>query len=255
MLTKQVIIDGINVRYYQSNHLDTNGALVFLHGWGSEALHLQTIFRDRTNFIAIDLPGFGGSDRPRGAWGVGEYASFLKELLVKLGIQNPVLVGHSFGGSIIIKYLAGGGTSPKAILISPAGLRKKGGRVVFYRALAKIFKVPFMLPGAQPLAKKIRPLFYRLIDSNDYIEAGPMIETYRKVVAEDLCADMAKIRAKTALIWGENDKATPLSQGRRTCDMIPGATLRIINNAGHFCFVDQPEVFQRVFLSELNADN
>lgn len=252
MQEKQVIVDGTNVCYYQSEELDRDNALVFLHGWGSEALHLKTIFGDCANFVALDLPGFGKSDLPPSAWTLSNYARVLKQFLAKLEIRNPVLVGHSIGGSIVIKYLAGSGDAKKAILISPAGIRKRGAKIFLYLVIAKALKIPFMLPGLRSLGKKIRPKFYKMIDSEDYIQAGNLTATYQNVIREDLSNEMKNISVKTTLIWGADDKATPLEYGKHIAELINGSTLRVIENAGHFSFLDQPEKFREIFLEETN---
>lgn len=253
MKNKNIIIGGLKINYYQSDNFNDKKAIVFLHGWQSEALHLKNIFENTNNWIAFDLPGFGKSDAPKEIWGMGEYAEFLKKILEKLGIKNPILAGHSFGGAVIIKYLAGNGAAArKIILISSAGIRERGFRIYFYKALAKIFKVLFYLPGLSLIKNYVRKFFYKVIDSEDYINAGHLLENYKKIIKEDLREEMKKIAAETVLIWGERDKDVPLKNGELMRMLIPGARFYVIKNAGHFSFVDQPEEFKKVFIKELN---
>lgn len=74
--------------------------------------------------LGIDLPGFGESEIPRKAMSVSDYAAAFKELLDELGITNPVIVAHSFGGRIALNYCAESGAE-KLILVSSAGIRKR----------------------------------------------------------------------------------------------------------------------------------
>jgi len=251
MLEKQVIIDGLNITYFQSDNLKKDAVVVFLHGWGSRAMHLKNIFDNLPNFIALDLPGFGSSDLPPIPWGVANFRDFLTNFLSKLEIENPILVGHSVGGSIIIKYLAEGGEAKKTILIAAAGIRKRGGKIFLYKIIAKVFKLIFLLPGFNIFRDKMRRKFYSAIDSVDYIEAGKMTESYKKIIQDDLTDDLQKIKTPTVLIWGENDQDTPLRHAKLMQKKIAGARLFVISGAGHFSFIDQPEKFMVIFSKEI----
>jgi pimeloyl-ACP methyl ester carboxylesterase len=248
MLEKQLIINDLNINYFQSDSLEKEGVVVFLHGWGSRAAHMKSIFENLPNFVALDLPGFGGSDLPPMPWGVGDFADFLTDFLSKLEIKNPTLVGHSVGGSIIIKYLIKGGKARKIVLIAAAGIRKRGLRIFLYKIIAKSFKLLFLLPGLHIFKDKIRKKFYSAIDSVDYIEAGKMTESYKKIIREDLTGDLSKVKTETVLIWGEKDQDTSLRHAKLMQEKIPGAKLFVIPDAGHFSFIDQPEKFKEIFL-------
>jgi pimeloyl-ACP methyl ester carboxylesterase len=202
--------------------------------------------------VSLDLPGFGKSELPKAVWTVEDYADFLKTFLEKLEIKNLIFIGHSFGGSVIIKYLAEGGEAKKIILISPSGIRKKGIKIYIWYILAKIFKIIMMLPGLSLFKDKLRKKIYKAIDSEDYIEAGRLTESYKKIIREDLREDMAKINTKTVLVWGEKDKDTPLEYGEEMHALIRNSRLFIVKNAEHFSFIDKPEEFQKIFLAEIN---
>jgi pimeloyl-ACP methyl ester carboxylesterase len=73
-----------------------------------------------------------------------------------------------------------------------------------------------------------------------------------KTVNEDLTPLLKTISAPTLLIWGENETATPLADGRMMEKHIPGSGLVILKAAGHYSFLDQPMIFSRVIRSFLN---
>lgn len=254
MIKKNIIVDNLNVTYYQSSTFTSVGALVFLHGWQSQALHLKSIFDILDNYIAIDLPGFGLSEIPPSAWGLADYANFLKALLIKLGITDPILIGHSVGGSIAIKYLSQGGSAKKIILIDSAGIRDYDNhKKLLIRLLAKGFKIiSKILPSN--FYSSLRTKIYHSIGGEDYIEAGQLVETYKKIIAEDMQHEISSIATPTSLIWGEDDKATPVEQARIINELIKNSTLNIIDNASHFPFIDQPDKFQEIFSREINAN-
>lgn len=252
MQEKQVIVEGLNINYFQSDDLRGDEAVVFLHGWGSRAAHLKSVFENLPSFVALDLPGFGSSDLPPAPWGVTDFSDFLSSFLSKLEIKNPILVGHSVGGSFILKYLSVGGVAKKVILIDSAGIRKRGLKIFLYKIIAKSFKLFFLLPGLNIFKDKIRKKFYSVIDSKDYIEAGKMTESYKKIISEDLTGVLQKINIPVVLIWGEKDEATPPWQAKLMQEKIVGSKLLVIADAGHFPFIDQPEKFRKFFLKSLS---
>lgn len=253
MVKKNIIVQNLNITYYQSSTFTPVGALVFLHGWESQALHLKTIFENFDNYIAIDLPGFGLSEKPGTAWAATEYASFFSEFIKKLYISNPTLIGHSFGGSIIVKYLSTGGEAKKIFLIDASGVRIKTARNKLLLITAKVSKLfTWVIPPK--LFKKIRKSFYNYINSTDYIEANSLKESYLKIITEDLRPDMAKIATSTVMIWGVDDKDVPLEYAKIMKNLISGSKLLEIPEAGHFPFIDQPQRFMEIFRKEIDAD-
>lgn len=248
---KTIIVDNLSICYYQSTPFAGSGALVFLHGWGSQALHFSKTLERCQSVVALDLPGFGESQMPETAWSIGDYAHFLKNFLEKLHIEHPTLVGHSFGGNIAIKYCGEFDDAQKLILIGSAGVRRKTLKKFLYLVIAKVLKVVSFIPGLSWMRESIRKSFYTAIGSEDYIQAGPLTEIYRKNVGEDLRGDMEKIKIPTTLIWGKNDDMVPLADGQLTETLIKGARLFVIPDAGHYVFLDNPSDFENIFFATI----
>lgn len=88
--------------------------------------------------------------------------------------------------------------------------------------------------------------------SADYLAASPLMrQTLVRTVNEDLAPLLPKIKAEVLLIWGENDDATPLSDGKRMEKEMPDAALVVIENAGHYAFLEQQYTFLRILSSYL----
>jgi len=251
MIEKNSIINGLNTHYYQSDMFDPHGAVVFLHGWGSQAADLKGIFSQCVNAVAIDLPGFGKSEKPRKPWTTRDYAEFLGIFLEKQDITDPILVGHSFGGSIIIKYCSTHPQVKKIILIGSAGIRNKPLRLVFYKIGATMFNLIFSLPILKTFKMRMRKKFYASIGSEDYLHAGEMKETFQNIIDEDLRKDMKKVTAEALLIWGEDDTETPLAIAREMSVLLPKARLFTIPGADHYAFLDNVTEFDKIFFAQL----
>lgn len=254
MIQKSVIIDNLKINYYQSDDFDGKNTLIFLHGWQSNALIFKNILEKCGSFVALDFPGFGKSEIPKTAWDVSDYSRFLRNFLEKLEIKNPILVGHSFGGKISVKYNVEYGEVKKNVLIGSAGIRSKSKKLIIYKIIARIFKALFSIPGLSFFKEKARRKFYKSVKSEDYVNAGNMAEICAKVIQADLSEDMKKIKTPTTLIWGENDEETPLKDGKIMEGLIQNSRLFILENAGHYVFLDQPEKFNEIFFKEINAD-
>ncbi len=100
-------IDGLRLHFKAAG---SGPPIVLIHG-ASTSLRdfLPSIFeplRERHRVIAVDRPGHGYSDRPAGAWpDPAEQARLIRELLLELGVERPLLVGHSWSGSVVLAYL------------------------------------------------------------------------------------------------------------------------------------------------------
>ncbi len=253
----KVNIDGIDVNYYDKGRGE---AVLFLHGWASNFKVFEKFLDSLTGHyrvLSLDLPGFGESGEPGGPWSVGDYTDFVLKFLRRFDIDKAVLMGHSFGGRVIIK-LAGQAKPPleipKIILIDSAGIKpekslKAKARQTLYKAVRTFISAKFVERRWPELLENWR----RKNASKDYLAASPLMrQVLVKTVNEDLRAHLPLIAAPTLLIWGENDAATPPSDARLMEKLIPGAGLALLKNAGHYSFLDQGRVFGLTLDSFLN---
>lgn len=241
-----VDINGIRTRWRQAG---TGPPVLVLHGWGAKIEAVDPIIRalsPQLTVFAVDLPGFGETALPPAPWGVADYADWTRALMDELGLERPNIVGHSNGGRIAI-HLATHHPErvDKLILVDAAGIRPKRGLRYYRRVgMAKTAK-----HAARLLGRPGRALQRRVIArtaSSDYANAGPLRPTFVKLVNEDLTPLLPRIRASTLLIWGDQDDATPLSDGLTMERLIPDAGLVVLKGAGHFSYIDQPQRFGRV---------
>ena len=236
----KVIVQGIATEYEDRG---TGPTLLFLHGW-QDNLHtfdgICAAFENQARIVRLDLPGFGGTETPAKPWDLDNYINFVADFVKKIGLQTDVLIGHSFGGRIVIKGQATGILSAKKIiLIAAAGVsRRPTWKNLFLRYLAKAGRLLTSIPPLSFWQKSLRKKLYQKLGS-DYFLAGRLKETLVKVVAEDLSSITPKVNIPTLLIWGENDNATPLADGKLLAKLIPNSNLEIINEAGHMVHQEQ----------------
>jgi pimeloyl-ACP methyl ester carboxylesterase len=244
----KVIVGDLAVEYRDEG---SGKVVLFLHGWMND-LHsfdaLAGLLCSRYRVIRLDFPGFRKSEMPKEAWDLDKYVRFVDTFVKKLNLEVDTLVGHSFGGRVILKgESAGVFNARKIVLIGSAGIAKRNTPRNFLVAVgAKIGKVLTFIPPFSFWREKLRKKLYTRIES-DYASAGAMRETFLKTIAEDLSEDAKKVTAPALLIWGKNDNATPLADGERLAEMIPNAKLEILDGAGHFVHQEKPqEVADRI---------
>jgi pimeloyl-ACP methyl ester carboxylesterase len=237
----QVIVDGLLTTYEVSGKGQT---VVLLHGWGDRAAGLADLQAQLAKHFAVlapDLPGFGSTQTPQAVWVLENYAQFVANFLEKVAVKNVyAFIGHSNGGAIAICGLGRGVLgADKLVLLATAGIRDSyQGRRKALRLLTKTGKA---LTAPLPVAakQKLRRKVYDTIGS-DMLVAEHLQETFKKIVTDDVQADAAKIVIPTLLIYGENDRATPVWYGEKFHELIDDSTLEILPAAGHFVHRDRP---------------
>jgi len=197
----------------------------------------------------LTFHGFGESDEPKTAWDVDKYTDLVEKFIEKMGITKLSLLGHSFVGRVIIKLCSRENLKfeiDKIVLVDSAGIKHTPKKTIKQR----IYKITF------PVIKKISPSLLNKIKtkvgSRDYRNATPMMrDILVKVVNEDLTELIPNIQSPTLLIWGENDTATPYSDAEYIKDHVRDAGIVKIENAGHFSFLENPYLVNKVLESFL----
>ena len=100
-----VRIDDIDI-YYELNG-DKGKDVILLHGWGQNTIMMDFIaqsLKEHFKVYNIDLPGFGRSEEPKTAYSIEDYVEMLRQFVELNQIENPILIGHSFGCRISLLY-------------------------------------------------------------------------------------------------------------------------------------------------------
>lgn len=255
-MEKDIEIDGLRLHYEESG-AEGGRPIVLMHGWGcnhTTVASIRKIVEPKMKVYNLDLPGHGQSAEPPAVWGVEEYTALVEKFIERMGLEKPVLLGHSFGGRISI-LLSSRNQVGKVVLVDAAGVKPRRKlkyyiKVYSFKALKRL--APLVLgnkKGAEYIEK------YRAKrGSADYKAASPMMRAIlSKCVNEDLKHVMPSIKAPTLMIWGENDTATPLSDAKTMERLIPDSGVVSFPGCGHYSFLDNPAGFKAVlkeFLKE-----
>ena len=221
--------------------------ILILHGWGSSQKSWEKVQNNLANrgykVVVPDMPGFGGSDSPPVPWSGKDYLDWLLEFIKVAKLGSPlIIIGHSFGGGLAMKLaIDHPEIIEKLVLVAAArtGTKKSLKKEVIY----KIAKLGKYLKDYLVFYDLIRNLFYRIVvREKDYFRTrGTMKETIKLILKENVTPEIDRIKAPTLIVWGTNDKATPIENARLIHDKIKGSHLETLKGVGHAISLEQPE--------------
>ncbi len=250
MQTSLIAVRGLDVHYTEiaavpdmSAPSTTHPTLVFLHGWGgtlASLYELASSIAPHSRKILIDIPGFGRSQIPPGtpqsAWGVGEYAKHIETFMELLHIQKPLLCGHSFGGALAL-YLAAHIQTTGLVVIAPSWKRDPvvgEGRGLFSELRSTV---------GQHIPLRIKKILYRILyPHSDFMHFPALAYHFKRIVRQDLSSSADAITIPTMIVWGVEDRATPVSHAHELKKHIAHAALELVTGAGHNLPIRSPDI-------------
>ena len=247
MNSSYVIANGLKTHYIETRGANTATPLIILHGWGigvDSWKNIASFLEERGRSVFIpDLPGFGETPEPQGAWGANEYADFVRSFCEVLGLEQFSLAGHSFGGQIAITFAARYGQKLRGlVLISAARIvTHKKLRVRIFRILTKFGNLIFAIPVLSPFQPVVRKIWYKLAGEKDYYRASPHMRKIMAQVQEEVGPRLSEIQTPTLILWGEDDHVTPVADARIIHSRILHSKLRIFQGVGHPIHIEKPK--------------
>ena len=268
-MEETILIDGINVCY----RVEGKGEpLLLIHGMAfSHEVWNKTIKEVSKSFTvyAIDLPGFGCSDKPAVDYGLSYYLDFMKKFVDTLNIQKCVLVGMSMGGEIAAAFAAkypdridrlviinAKGFSPLIkgirslpVVGSPTYLLMSGSRGYLKRYVEN------MMYDRSVLREDLVEEEWARIRDPSYRSSLSRNAKYLSTVDVEFPNTLKNIKAKTLIIWGKEDVILPVADAYKFKDNIENSRLVVINKCGHVPVLERNEELNRAlmtFLGEIN---
>lgn len=283
-LTRPVVVDGPGGQRLSLNTMDTGGdgpVLCLVHGLSSSLgfweHNVLPLARAGYRVLGLDLPGFGGSDRPDASYTPPWYAAVLARWADQLGLARPTWVGHSMGGHILL-WLASNAPDRvgRLVLAAPAGIE------TFREDAARWMRDYWHERRAlETREEEVRANFERLVFNR--LDAGverlirervrmqrhPSFRDTSRAVSR--CIDgmlsfpvagrLHAVRAPTLLVFGTEDRLIPnpvFNPGRTEeiaragARAMPGCRLSLVPGAGHMVQHDDPDAFHAAVLGFLS---
>lgn len=235
-------IDDVSVNYI--DYGEGSNTLVLLHGWGQNIEMMKPIgdrFKKYNRIVIVDLPGFGISEEPTYVWSLNDYVECVKELLDKLKIENPILIGHSFGGKISLLYASKYKVEKLILFGSP--FKQEIKKLSLKTKTLKFLKTV-------PIINKLEGFAKKHIGSTDYKKAS---DTMRKIMVEhvnmDIEEEVKKIKCPTLLVWGTMDQEVPVERAYELEKLIGDAGVVTYEGCSHYAYLERLEQTIKVIKS------
>jgi 2-hydroxymuconate-semialdehyde hydrolase len=235
-------------------------AVVLLHGFPTSAdlwRNLAPLLAPRFRVIAPDLLGYGQSERPTPAdLSVPAQATYVRELLGHLGLEEFAVVGHGLGGAVGQLLAPGGGRTlvlmNSATLDSsnpgPEGpLRHSDPGAADERMAERAVREAFERGTGHPerMAQEDLELFVRpwRADPPALVRAAQAFDKGGRGAAEHVSSNdrLGDLRMPAFLVWGEDDPWFPASVAERLQELLPEAALALLPGCSHFVLEDAQE--------------
>lgn len=270
------LIDG--VRIYAREEGRTNAQLALLiHGWSSSWYALSplvSVVARRYRSVAIDLPGYGSSERLHGTTTIDRYVDLLATLIQEITDSPAVLIGHSMGGMIsatlALRYpqliermvligptISGDLSTWIKLLISPLIMLQR------FQVADRLVSAmdPYLLNVIDRLMRPASFAERSAISEETYLrlradarrpgQGRIRAETYLAMQNHDLRGRLGQIETPSLIIWGAEDNTVPLRDAGVVADEWRSADLRIVPKAGHWPQFETPETTMKMVASYL----
>ncbi|MBL7036512.1 alpha/beta hydrolase [Candidatus Microgenomates bacterium] len=212
--------------------MTTDKKIFVLPGWAYETKKwdefIGMLRKDGFNPILLSIPGL--TEKIEKPWNIDDYVNWLSS---KLKNESQVfLIGHSNGGRIALSYIL---SNPKKIsklvLLDSAGIYHNEVPIRLKRTL---FKYLAKLGKSVTKSDTLKNLMYKFARESDYNQAPEIMKkTMQNLISHDLTQNLQKIRTNTLILWGHDDKVTPLSDGKMMEKNLPNSRLEIVKDARH----------------------
>jgi pimeloyl-ACP methyl ester carboxylesterase len=249
--------------------------MLLIHGLGDEAdtwRHLIMPLSADRRIVALDLPGFGRSDKPKQPYTLSFFQDVVIELLDALSIQRAILVGHSLGaiiahwtalnhperlkrvilvdGSLVVRSQK---TDTATLLFLIPGLgewlytRLRRDPQAAYQTLASYYERLDELPPAD------RDFLFQRVNERVWSDGQrrAFFATFRHLARwlpgqqRDVAARLSTLDVPTLVIWGEADRINSIENGRALAKLQPTTHLAVVPGAGHNAHQENPAAVLR----------
>jgi pimeloyl-ACP methyl ester carboxylesterase len=244
---------GYNMRYLRFTGIHPTKTIVLLHGLGASSERWSELWplMKKYDVIIPDLLGFGYSEKPLIEYTIDFFIKSLEVFFEKLNIKNPIVIGSSFGGQLVIEYsLKHKDFFDKIILVSPAGTLERPTFVLSQ----------YIFSGLYPSTDNVENAFKRMANNEDYkvdvytvkdfINRMKLPNAKYALIStllamrrdQSLQKRLIEISVPALVIWGADDTTIPV-ENIEYFKQIPMVETFIMKECGHTPYVEKPKEF------------
>ncbi len=256
--------DAVKLAVHESGH---GKPLILIHGLGASSYTWHKIAPQlaRTyRVIAIDLKGFGESDKPLDArYSIFDQARLIEDYITRNKLRGATLIGHSYGGGVALAVAlklrdAGAYRIKKLVLIDSIAYRQP--LPIFFQLLKTPVIGEIGLSLVPPEVQMERALSIAYYEDSKVTEET--VKTYASALhseggrhallytinnldpaqADEVSKHYKELTLPALVLWCDHDKIVPLRIGKRLIQDLPNARIDVIEDCGHIPHEEQPAV-------------
>jgi non-heme chloroperoxidase len=237
------------LHYAESGNPDGQ-PVVFLHGWPDSWFSFNLVLPvlpEALRALAVDLRGFGQSDRPDSGYTIAELASDVVAFLDALEIERATLVGHSFGSFVARQTAIAHAERVAALVLIGTGVPASNAAMrEVQQALRDLADpIPIEFARAFQAGTAYRPLppefFERVVVESLKLPPRLWRLAFDQLLQYDDTDLLPRIQVPTLLLWGDHDALFARSDQDRFLGALPTARLIVYETTGHCPNWEQPE--------------
>jgi pimeloyl-ACP methyl ester carboxylesterase len=254
-------VQGLRIAYERAG---SGPPLVLVHGAVSDGRlwrrQLDSLFGE-LDVVAWDAPGCGSSSDPPESFRLAEYADALAGFITALGLERPAVLGHSFGGALVLELYRRHSELPGALIVvgGYAGWAGSLPEADVERRLSFALDVADRLPGGfEP--RSMPGLFSDALAPEAAEKLAAVMSEIRPAATRTMALGLAeadlrdvlpRVDVPTLLVYGDADERSPLTVADELQRGIPGSRLEVMPGAGHMGFLEYPDEFDALVLDFL----
>ena len=250
---EQIEVAGIKTELVRAG---SGPQLLFLHsvdGIDPSARWFE-LLAERFEVIAAWQPGFGHAELPADFRTVGDLAIFQLELMRQLDLRDATVFGASFGGWVAAEVAVRSTERiARLILADPLGIKVGDRETRDITDMYAISQAELTAAAYHDPARRTRD--YSTMSDRDLLGIARSREAYTYFGWKPYMHDpslrrwLRRIQVPTLVVWGASDGIVAPDYGRAFAAEIPGARFELIEEAGHYPHVEQPERFAELALA------
>jgi pimeloyl-ACP methyl ester carboxylesterase len=251
-----VTVRGIRIHYLERKPAKPEGTVVFIHGFASASVVWKKLMKKmgrRYRVVALDLPGFGLSDKRKGDYSPQGLARVVAAFMKRLNIPRAHIVAHSWGCSVALALAL---NHPKRVqrlaligawvyesqmvpFLTWSRVRGLGEFLftLFYKErVGDRYATAFHNPKRHAGWRTVRRI-KKALDRPGAVRAA--LQAVRQMRFTRLARRYPRIKNKTLLLWGRQDRVSALKFGKRLAGDLPRSRLKVLDQCGHFPMIER----------------
>ena len=252
---KNVVVNGNNIKYVTKG---TGEPIIMIHGGQMNSYD----WRDNIDFFAkthrvyaVDMIGYGWSDKPSGEYSPDFFAEFINDFMSHLNIENAIFIASSWGGGHTLNFSLKYPERVNALILSsPCGYKHKLD-IMYLLRFPILGRIILLFSSKTMIKSQLKAAYFNknCVDENlvnavyfPFLSRGFMqstLKSYKNADFHFVQDNLGKINLPTLLIWGDTDHKHPLEMAEKMNSEINASQVVVFDKCGHLPHSEKSEQF------------